>query len=56
VIIRPDGRAIHAMHVFRVKTSTESRGPWDYYERITTIPPEQAFRPLDQGGCALIAR
>ncbi|MDO9711617.1 ABC transporter substrate-binding protein [Paracraurococcus lichenis] len=56
VTIRPDGRAIHDMHVFRVKAPGESRYAWDYYERIATIPPEQAFRPLDQGGCALVAK
>ncbi|HZX95727.1 MAG TPA: hypothetical protein VFE90_14485, partial [Myxococcales bacterium] len=40
----------HEMHVFRVKAPGESRGPYDYYERVATIPPAQAFRPLDQGG------
>ena len=52
--IRRDGRAVHAMHVFRVKQPQASLGAWDYYERIDTIPPEHAFRPLDQGGCPLI--
>ena len=54
VIIRPDGRAVHAMHVFRVKDPGESRAPWDYYERVATIPPERAFRPLTVGGCRLM--
>ncbi len=53
VTVRPDGRAVH---VFRVKKPEESRGAWDYYERVATIPPEQAFRPLDGGGCPLVAR
>ncbi|MCZ4501160.1 MAG: livK, partial [Marmoricola sp.] len=52
--IRRDGRAVHAMHVFRVKQPQASQGAWDYYERIDTIPPDRAFRPLDQGGCPLI--
>ena len=56
VVIRPDGRAVHEMHVFRVKAPGESRGPYDYYEHLATIPAEQAFRPLDQGGCPLVAR
>ena len=51
--IRRDGRAVHAMHLFRVKKPEESRGPWDYYERVDTIAAENAFRPLDGGGCAL---
>ena len=52
--IRRDGRAVHAMHLFRVKTPQESRGPWDYYERLETIPAAVAFRPLEAGGCALV--
>ena len=56
VTIRADGRAIHDMHVFRVKRPEESRYPWDFYERAATLPPEQAFRPLDQGNCPLAAR
>ena len=51
--IRRDGRAVHAMHLFRVKKPEESRGPWDYYERLDTIAAENAFRPLADGGCAL---
>jgi branched-chain amino acid transport system substrate-binding protein len=54
VEVREDGRAVHAMHVFRVKAPEESKGRWDYYQPITTIPPAEAFRPLDQGGCALV--
>ncbi|WP_149538587.1 ABC transporter substrate-binding protein [Siccirubricoccus phaeus] len=56
VTIRPDGRAVHAMHVFKVKAPGESRYAYDYYEHVATIPPDQAFRPLDQGGCPLVAR
>jgi branched-chain amino acid transport system substrate-binding protein len=51
--IRRDGRAVHAMHVFRIKQPQASRGAWDYYHHIETIPPGHAFRPLDQGGCPL---
>jgi branched-chain amino acid transport system substrate-binding protein len=52
--IRQDGRAVHAMHLFEVKAPGESRGPWDYYRLVQTIPGEQAFRPLAEGGCALV--
>lgn len=54
VTIRADGRAVHAMHVFRVKRPADSAGPWDLYERVETIPPELAFRPLAEGGCPLV--
>lgn len=52
--IRPDGRALHPVHLFEVKTKAESRGPWDYYKTLATTPPEQAWRPLAEGGCALV--
>ena len=52
--IRRDGRAVHAMYLFEVKAPAESKGRWDYYKLVATIPPEQAFRPMDQGGCSLI--
>jgi branched-chain amino acid transport system substrate-binding protein len=56
VVIRPDGRAVHAMHVFRVKSPAQSKACWDDYQEIATIPADQAFRPLDQGGCPLVEK
>lgn len=53
VIVRPDGRATHNMYLFKVKTPAQSKGPWDYYELVSTIAPADAFRPIEQGGCAL---
>jgi branched-chain amino acid transport system substrate-binding protein len=54
VVIRTDGRAIHNMYLFKVKAPAESKGPWDYYTLVDTIPADQAFRPMDQGNCALV--
>src|SRR5271156_2716833 len=54
VVIRADGRATHAMYVFKVKSPQQSKSRYDVYDLIETIPPEAAFRPLDQGGCALV--
>ncbi|MDF2764507.1 MAG: transporter substrate-binding protein [Rhodospirillales bacterium] len=51
--VRVDGRHIHPMYLFEVKKPEESKGPWDYYKLRATIPAEEAFRPLDQGGCPL---
>jgi branched-chain amino acid transport system substrate-binding protein len=51
--IRADGRHIHDMYLVEVKKPEESKGPWDYYKILATIPADQAFRPLDQGGCPL---
>ncbi|MEJ0020262.1 MAG: ABC transporter substrate-binding protein [Acetobacteraceae bacterium] len=51
--VRKDGRVVHDMHLFEVKSPAESKEPWDYYTFKRTVPAEQAFRPLDQGSCAL---
>ena len=52
--IRPDGRKIHDMYLYEVKAPSESNEPWDYYKLVRTIPGEEAFRPLDKGGCPLV--
>ncbi len=52
--IRPDGRKMHDAYLFEVKTPQESRGPWDYYKLISTIPANEAFRPPADGGCSLV--
>ena len=52
VTIRPDGRAVHDMYRYRVKAPAESRGKSDAYTLVATILGADAFRPLDQGGCA----
>lgn len=51
--IRIDGRKIHPMYLFEVKAPAEMKEPWDYYKQVLTIPGEQAFRSLEQGGCYL---
>ncbi|WP_246734639.1 ABC transporter substrate-binding protein [Chelativorans sp. ZYF759] len=52
--VRQDGRKIHDLYLFRVKTPEESEGPWDYYETLSTIPAAQAFRPMEDGNCPLV--
>ena len=52
--VRQDGRKIHPMYLFEVKKPGESKGAWDYYKLRTTIPADQAFRPLKDGGCPLV--
>src|SRR6201995_997493 len=53
--VREDGRLVHDMLFAQVKTAAESRGPWDYYKILATIPGDQAFRPMSEGGCPLVA-
>ncbi len=52
--VRPDGRVMHPMYLFEVKSPAESKYAWDYYKLVKTTPAEQAFRPLNEGGCALV--
>jgi branched-chain amino acid transport system substrate-binding protein len=52
--IRVDGRKIHPAYLVEVKKPSESKGPWDYYKIRTTIPADQAFRPLKDGECPLV--
>ncbi len=52
--IRVDGRTLHDMYLFEVKTPAESKGPYDYYKLVSTIPAAEAFRPLNEGGCPLV--
>jgi branched-chain amino acid transport system substrate-binding protein len=52
--VRQDGRKIHPMYLFEVKKPSESKGPWDYYKVRATIPADQAFRPMSEGGCPLV--
>ena len=55
-IVRADGRKIHPAYLVQVKTPAESKYPWDYYKIVATIPADQAFRPMDQGDCPLVAK
>jgi branched-chain amino acid transport system substrate-binding protein len=52
--LRIDGRVIRDMYLFQVKTPAESKGPWDYYKLVETVPGDKAFRPLNAGGCPLV--
>jgi branched-chain amino acid transport system substrate-binding protein len=54
--VRIDGRKIHPMYLFEVKKPEESKGPWDYYKQLATIPVGEAWRPLEQGECPLAGK
>ena len=55
-MIRADGRKIHPAYLFEVKKPSESKGPYDYYKLRATVPADQAFLPIDQGDCPLVAK
>jgi branched-chain amino acid transport system substrate-binding protein len=50
--VRKDGRVIHDMHLFEVKSPEQSQASWDYYTHKRTVPAAEAFRPVNEGGCA----
>ena len=54
VVVRADGRAIHNMYIFKAKAPKASTGKWDLLEKIGVLTGPEAFRPLDQGGCAMV--
>ena len=53
--IREDGRKIHPMYALETKTPAQSKGAWDYFNVVGSIPGDEAFRPLNQGNCPLVA-
>lgn len=52
--LREDGRMVHDMYLAKVKSPDASSGEWDLFEIITTIPAEEAYRPLEQSQCDLV--
>jgi len=52
--IRLDGRKLSPSYLFEVKTPAESRGAWDYYKLLSTIPADESFRPMTEGNCPLV--
>ena len=54
--LRDDGRMVHDMYLMQVKKPAESKAKWDYMKVVQTIPGEQAFRPMKDGGCPLIKK
>jgi branched-chain amino acid transport system substrate-binding protein len=54
VVVRPDGRAIHNMYIFKVKAPAASKGKWDLLEQVGLLTGPEAFRPLEENGCSLV--
>jgi branched-chain amino acid transport system substrate-binding protein len=54
--IEQNGRNIHDAYLFEVKSPAESKGAWDYYKLVATIPGNEAFTPLDKSSCPLLKK
>ena len=48
-----NGRMVHDMYLFQVKAPNDSKGPWDYYKHLSTIPGDLAFASFQESGCAV---
>jgi branched-chain amino acid transport system substrate-binding protein len=54
--IRADGRMLHDMYLFQVKSAKESTTPWDYYKLVAKVPGEQAFTTVAESKCSLLKK
>lgn len=54
--IRGDGRVLREMYLARVKKPADSKGPWDYFEIVRTIAPEETVWPLSESKCPAVAK
>lgn len=54
--VREDGRMVHDMYLMQVKTPAESSGEWDMYKLLATVPGDEAYRPMSEGGCPLVQK
>ncbi len=52
--VRADGQHLHPAFLFEAKRPADSTGPWDLYKVIQTLPPDEVWRPLSEGGCKMV--
>jgi branched-chain amino acid transport system substrate-binding protein len=54
--LRPDGRMVHDVYLVQIKSPAESKGEWDLLKLVATLPGDQVFRPIADGGCPAMAQ
>ena len=54
--IREDGRMVHDMYLFEVKKPSESKGRWDVYKLLATVPGNEAFQSLEASRCPFVKK
>jgi branched-chain amino acid transport system substrate-binding protein len=54
--VRADGRVVYDTYLFQMKTPEESKGEWDLYKLVKTVPASEAFRPLSESVCPLVKK
>ncbi len=51
--VLPNGRMVHDMYLLEVKKPSESKGEWDIYKLLATIPGDEAFFKMSESGCVV---
>ena len=54
--LREDGRMVHDMYLFQVKSPAESKAPWDYYTLKGTVKGDEAFQSVAAGKCTAVKK
>jgi len=54
--VREDGRMVHDMYLMQVKTPEESKGAWDYYKVVSTLPGDEVYTKLSESTCKLVKK
>ena len=54
--VREDGRMVHDMYLFQVKSPAESKAPWDYYKLKGTVKGDEAFQSLANSRCPMFKK
>jgi branched-chain amino acid transport system substrate-binding protein len=54
--IREDGRFLHDLTLYKVKSPSESKNEWDFYTKVADIPADVAFKPMSEGGCPFVSK
>ena len=52
--VREDGRMVHDMFLAAIKAPKESKGEWDVYNILRTLPGNEAYKPLSESSCSLV--
>lgn len=52
--VLPNGRMVHDMYLFQVKTPEESKRPWDYYKQLAVVAGDEAFAKAAESGCPMV--
>jgi branched-chain amino acid transport system substrate-binding protein len=52
--VGPNGRMFHDMYLMEVKAPADSKGEWDYYNVLATVPAKEAFIDPAKSGCPLV--